>query len=1501
MSIRIINEDLDPNKQPNYYDGMQLNVDDLEELQIYLNNKIETSTKNIGFDGVVTGLQVLPDSVMAEPFLFPTVPQSSANPNLQNYRDFPEDVLDIHDVRMYQVFLAQANNIERFDLKLQLIQGTGASTLFIELIELTVPSNPLSELSLNTLYMKQFSSDQIPSLSSDGRLVVDVSAENNNQGITLVPGNYYAIQIRFIRETNSQDQLRVYHSNVTQTAAVDAKLGAHFFIDGRFQQGLFNENAQLTQLVLYHKVYTSAVQVTPGEAYFKGEHINITTTQHFLSLVDRRNTSNTSEFFNFVAVRFVLKSTDPESHPRTGNTVDSNYLDSYEFKVFNSNEWQQEASKLYVDKTWLLLAVATDRNVIPFSEFFTLQINQLTNLAYNDWLNPCIDTPSLGALQIKTARPDDFVFFIDNIPSEMPLLDDNAQQVFDEFGRPIVDHVTQVFLILYLDSGINTRKFEMALYSSTTTTPPFNSYFATITDPEGGLIPGLANFVFDKSELTPNTFYNYMIITERGRSIFIQDYNTQIRTPDPTTGIPSLTRERQFEVVLNAGTLTAVINEDLHLSDPVVPFGAVGRKVTGVESVQYASEVPGRNGTTASKDITPVEDTLLVQSDLKFEPLPMCFHTTGDLILDTSQSVTNAVASQDIIIKVNGIPATWSGNQGPERGGTGAPHVVSGQIKFSDNLAERLQQMQDLAVSLGLTPPVDGNDYAHFVGLKVTARDNHGRDCSQQNIVSVTHLDPHDITNHTLVYRVIAMGRGAGFNSGFNTGDIGNVYIENRLARDSVGVPLQFTYTPFGASTSPLMDIREIDTVLPGQTLGLGTGEQWFGERRIVFATSSGTLTADEIGIEPSIGQVFLNAHDENLLFIALADVEPPAVLTINYYQLNEVFEVINYYYTRFHPWGDANNCPILNQDVSVQNAIFHEWIVIEINSSSVYTVNSITTDLADPNNYVAMHPGLPSLEQDLLPPNKISLNPELGRIVFGADIKPNPGDVVAITYYHLRPIAVCTPCNILGVTYEARYDFNLDGRVDQLDLNIFQAAYGSSTGDTNYSIIYDFNNDGTVGPSDLQDFTNHFGTVASGSPSFREATLSRINSILVFEKSDTLRRFHVVRAFSELPTTEFPLGRTVLFFDTTTPILESGAYVVMFGFAVALVTGINSFTVTTTQPVSAATNREVIDIFNINDMSDTRQVIDVTSIQRTLPSSAIVYDNIITFTPSITASGTYVVRAAWHESAVAVVNRANLIKTVFYEERHRKNFGPFKMDYTSEDFASDGTSLVIRFAASEATFADERPDPSGLHLKGVPIEDVRFAILLFVPVGNNKVNVWRWHHFVPKATDRGIALQFGEFLSVDSRYRGKNGVPVLQPFGVGKFQVDLRPKYAGGDIENDLSNIVVIRDDQNPNVSLIHNHTNDTQGGVITSQNISFADPQARFTTGNVTDVVYQLQDVLQQQLNVLTAQLTDLQVDASQVIVTNVPCLTTPITLNDALRQIIEKIAWDELDSCP
>lgn len=54
--------------------------------------------------------------------------------------------------------------------------------------------------------------------------------------------------------------------------------------------------------------------------------------------------------------------------------------------------------------------------------------------------------------------------------------------------------------------------------------------------------------------------------------------------------------------------------------------------------------------------------------------------------------------------------------------------------------------------------------------------------------------------------------------------------------------------------------------------------------------------------------------------------------------------------------------------------------------------------------------------------------------------------------------------------------DINYDGRIDQADLALLLASYGSSEGDPNYNPDADFNNDGQVNQADLAVLLSHYG-----------------------------------------------------------------------------------------------------------------------------------------------------------------------------------------------------------------------------------------------------------------------------------------------------------------------------------------------------------------------------------------------------------------------------------------
>jgi len=60
----------------------------------------------------------------------------------------------------------------------------------------------------------------------------------------------------------------------------------------------------------------------------------------------------------------------------------------------------------------------------------------------------------------------------------------------------------------------------------------------------------------------------------------------------------------------------------------------------------------------------------------------------------------------------------------------------------------------------------------------------------------------------------------------------------------------------------------------------------------------------------------------------------------------------------------------------------------------------------------------------------------------------------------------------VLGVStaqaYDANFDYNADGWVDQADVDLIQAAFGSTEGDANYHPAFDHDQDGFVTGTDV-------------------------------------------------------------------------------------------------------------------------------------------------------------------------------------------------------------------------------------------------------------------------------------------------------------------------------------------------------------------------------------------------------------------------------------------------
>lgn len=1469
------------NKLTNFYNGQRLDVDDLERDQDYFNCKIERAMEDVSLDGVsrVTGLQVSLDSVMAEPFDFPTV--INAGTPTSDFKNFQTLPLSGTLTQAYQVFKAETNNVQRIDLKVQHIAGTGDSFLSVEIRKLQTPNDPLSSITDDKIFSALIPENELPTEGSDGLLVIDTSGENTNTGITLVQGNYYALFISFTSESSSTDQLRLFHSNSENTIS-DENLHAWFFVDGKFQQGLFNEEAILQKFVLYHKIYTDAVKVNSGRAYKNGKPILVSEDEHrFLSLVDRNPPEQLSEHSNFVAIRYKQQFGDPEQHPRTKNNVNTTAADITEVKVFTKAEWDIEKAKTFDDREWLLLAKVIDRNIIPIESVEAFSLTGITNLAYHNWLNPRFTTPSTEALNVKASRPNDLIFFLESVPAEIPLLNSSGGEVLDSNGNPQVEVISKVNLVVFPASG-NQRELEMSLISETTAgSKTFRNYVVTLTDIDEELSTDINTFNLDKNEVTANAFYNFVALTDRGTHVFIQDFNIQVKTPNPSQGSEStLTREREFEVFLTAGQSAISVEEDLklgidttfELSEEIIDF-----EDKGIIEDELATKV----GKEALTEVIFQQDTVDNVTNV-FGPLPAS-KSTGDNIYETTD--TQSVADDKFqaaygqptgdtdadntnnthfVLKVknasnvpgapflsDGVDVTLSGTENIDRGGNGGVMTISGIIE-----------------------DIDGNSVPNGTTLQIKTRNGDGKDCTDQ---STTYVATYDSINDRWDYLVIARGKGLGSEAGFFDGEDIYLWVDNRqVLEPGDGEHVTVVFHPSTA-------VSATTSGDPGFGGSLGSDSFFFGEKIIVSKidrASAGDLNVGEVAIDPFTGEILWASGEE-----------PPsdATITVEFYQKSASDETVVAYLTKFTPWGTNTNIPIENNDVSIAAAVAAEYFTIKVDG----------VDVTDPG-----FPGGPftivsEADHPILDPDQISVDPEFrhfsaslqeevggGRIKFHRTKFPNQTSSVTVTYRRLRPIFASTAA-FTGEVYTDQFDFNGNGEIDETDLNTFLLALGSSSTDINYNSAADFDNDGDVDNDDFEEFIKRFGTKAIGTVDWNDAITGRLNSILVFKKDDPSVRLEVVKASSRGPATVGGVfGKTILFLSEDTPVLESGTYVVKFGFASALFIGPTEFQVETVTELLDGFNLNTIEIFKEDDVGTAFSVI---SHQSELLESGN-FRNTFTFAPPVQENGNYVLRSRWEDSNVSVEDTRRLLKTVDYEYRHRRFMGPYKIFFKDEEFRRDGTEFVVRFDEPDATFSDGALDLEGTHINGLPITAMRFTVYLFVPGINNEVSVWRWNGLTAPSVSGGLRLNFSEALSPDDRFKGRNNVSVLHPFGTTDNQVALMPKYAGGDIENDLSNVIVIRDDFNSRIINPHDHSDDNTGGLLTSDDISFFDPDARFTPGDITDIIYQLD-------NAITA-LSGSEINNVQITGSLVPTLDCQFSIGTDLKRWLNLYLCSTID---
>lgn len=443
----------------------------------------------------------------------------------------------------------------------------------------------------------------------------------------------------------------------------------------------------------------------------------------------------------------------------------------------------------------------------------------------------------------------------------------------------------------------------------------------------------------------------------------------------------------------------------------------------------------------------------------------------------------------------------------------------------------------------------------------------------------------------------------------------------------------------------------------------------------------------------------------------------------------------------------------------------------------------------------------------------------------------------------------------VLGVNtgattlYDSKYDVNQDGSIDEKELIAFEATYGKALGDAGYDARFDFNHNNVVDDNDRYELERRFGAIANftnpGTDGYGGIARDqhRIEAMIVYEQNNPLNKLVVINAASKQ-------DETIIYFDEGASV--SGTYVLEFGFSDALQPAQNEFT------LLSNTNYEdtFLDFTSISIISEglVETNIQVIKIDSEFDDDLQKYKNTFTVAPSFTVSGTYLITTNWNEARIASINRKDRAITSNYEYNLRRRIGPYNMTYDPDAIDVTGETFFTQFHELDSSWADGTFDSSFEHVDGEHSKDMFFNAYLFVenptePNSKPTTSIWIWYNLPGTIKDEkvGVELGYNDALFLTHRTQGKrligetsNSV-VAQPFGLAEHQVTLKPEYAGGDIKNDLSNLIIMRADYADQFVKPHTHLDDADGGQLTSSQIRFDDPESRFPiTGSVTDIIY-------------------------------------------------------------
>ena len=446
----------------------------------------------------------------------------------------------------------------------------------------------------------------------------------------------------------------------------------------------------------------------------------------------------------------------------------------------------------------------------------------------------------------------------------------------------------------------------------------------------------------------------------------------------------------------------------------------------------------------------------------------------------------------------------------------------------------------------------------------------------------------------------------------------------------------------------------------------------------------------------------------------------------------------------------------------------------------------------------------------------------------------------------------------ILGVNsgamteYEPRFDVNEDGSIDEKEIIGLEATFGKYLGQDGFDARYDFNNNNIVDDNDRYELEQRFGAVQG----FTAATgdgyggvsrdLHRLESIIVYEQNNTLNKSGVANAASKATETIIYLNEAV---ET------AGTYVLEFGFSDILSPVQNQFILLTdTSLEDTITDLSTISLVGPNLTEVDTQIIKLESV---FDDDEQKYENTFTVAPGFTTSGDYLVTTNWDETHLANVNRKIRAITSGYEYDVRRKFGPYKVKFDSSDIDVTGESLKLKFDELDSCWADGTFDNTLQYTTGESIRDMQFDAFLFVenpvdpdnPADKPTTSVWTWQNI--EATLEGnianIELEFNDNLFLSHKSQGKKPIGkatnaiLAQPFGLSETQVTLKPEFAGGDIKNDLSNLIIVRADYSDQFVKVHQHLSTSDGGTLNSSQIQFDDPEGRYDiSGSVTDIIY-------------------------------------------------------------